>query len=64
MDGVFLVWDSQSNPKTFVLSMSHGQKIKHFQIIPVEDDGEMFHTLDETYKIYGSNPVGGVLLTQ
>ncbi|KAB0345866.1 hypothetical protein FD754_022792, partial [Muntiacus muntjak] len=35
VDGVFLVRDSQSNPKTFVLSMSHGQKIKHFQIIPM-----------------------------
>ncbi|KAM9250073.1 growth factor receptor-bound protein 14 [Dugong dugon] len=47
VDGVFLVRDSQSNPKTFVLSMSHGQKIKHFQIIPVEDDGETFHSLDD-----------------
>uniref|UniRef100_A0A4X2LVE9 Growth factor receptor-bound protein 14 n=1 Tax=Vombatus ursinus TaxID=29139 RepID=A0A4X2LVE9_VOMUR len=47
VDGVFLVRDSQSNPKTFVLSLSHGQKIKHFQIIPLEDDGEMFHTLDD-----------------
>ncbi|XP_045415156.1 growth factor receptor-bound protein 14 isoform X2 [Lemur catta] len=47
VDGVFLVRDSQSNPKTFVLSMSHGQKIKHFQIIPIEDDGAMFHTLDD-----------------
>ncbi|GAB1286375.1 Growth factor receptor-bound protein 14 [Apodemus speciosus] len=47
VDGVFLVRDSQSNPRTFVLSMSHGQKIKHFQIIPVEDDGELFHTLDD-----------------
>ncbi|XP_036852006.2 growth factor receptor-bound protein 14 isoform X1 [Manis javanica] len=47
VDGVFLVRDSQSNPKTFVLSMSHGQKIKHFQIIPVEDDGDMFHSLDD-----------------
>ncbi|XP_012907468.1 growth factor receptor-bound protein 14 isoform X3 [Mustela lutreola] len=47
VDGVFLVRDSQSNPKTFVLSMSHGQKIKHFQIIPVEDDGDLFHTLDD-----------------
>ncbi|XP_016289153.1 growth factor receptor-bound protein 14 isoform X3 [Monodelphis domestica] len=47
VDGVFLVRDSQSNPKTFVLSLSHGRKIKHFQIIPLEDDGEMFHTLDD-----------------
>lgn len=34
---VFLVRDSQSNPRTFVLSMSHRQKIKHFQIIPVSN---------------------------
>lgn len=32
---VFLVRDSQSNPRTFVLSMCHAQKIKHFQILPV-----------------------------
>lgn len=32
---VFLVRDSQSNPRTFVLSLCHTQKIKHFQIVPV-----------------------------
>lgn len=32
---VFLLRDSQSNPKTFVLSLCHMQRIKHFQIIPV-----------------------------
>lgn len=32
---VFLLRDSQSNPKTFVLSLCHMQKIKHFQILPV-----------------------------
>ncbi|XP_039351106.1 growth factor receptor-bound protein 14 isoform X8 [Mauremys reevesii] len=47
VDGVFLVRDSQSNPKTFVLSMSHGLKIKHFQIVPLEDDGKLFYTLDD-----------------
>ncbi|KAM6955489.1 growth factor receptor-bound protein 14 isoform 2-T4 [Lycodopsis pacificus] len=34
IDGVFLLRDSQSNPKTFVLSLCHMQKIKHFQILP------------------------------
>ncbi|XP_073769340.1 growth factor receptor-bound protein 14 isoform X2 [Danio rerio] len=34
VDGVFLVRDSQSNPRTFVLSLCHTQKIKHFQIVP------------------------------
>lgn len=32
---VFLLRDSQSNPKTFVLSLCHMQRIKHFQIVPV-----------------------------
>ncbi|MEE6516826.1 hypothetical protein FKM82_026596 [Ascaphus truei] len=47
VDGVFLVRDSQSTPKTFVLSMCHGQRIKHVQIVPIEDDGELFYTLDD-----------------
>lgn len=32
---VFLLRDSQSNPKTFVLSLCHSQRIRHFQIVPV-----------------------------
>ncbi|KAG8432385.1 hypothetical protein GDO86_016865 [Hymenochirus boettgeri] len=47
IDGVFLLRDSQSTPKTFVLSMCHGQKVKHIQIIPVEDDKEQFYSLDD-----------------
>ncbi|XP_074515487.1 growth factor receptor-bound protein 14 isoform X2 [Sebastes fasciatus] len=47
IDGVFLLRDSQSNPKTFVLSLCHMQKIKHFQILPVDDEGELFHSLDD-----------------
>ncbi|XP_012691932.2 growth factor receptor-bound protein 14 isoform X1 [Clupea harengus] len=47
IDGVFLLRDSQSNPKTFVLSLCHMQRIKHFQILPVEDEGEQFYSLDE-----------------
>uniref|UniRef100_A0AAQ5X268 Growth factor receptor bound protein 14 n=1 Tax=Amphiprion ocellaris TaxID=80972 RepID=A0AAQ5X268_AMPOC len=47
IDGVFLLRDSQSNPKTFVLSLCHMQKIKHFQILPVDDEGELFYSLDD-----------------
>uniref|UniRef100_A0A8C2HHX8 Growth factor receptor bound protein 14 n=1 Tax=Cyprinus carpio TaxID=7962 RepID=A0A8C2HHX8_CYPCA len=47
IDGVFLVRDSQSNPRTFVLSLCHTQKIKHFQIVPVEENGELFYSLDD-----------------
>lgn len=32
---LFLLRDSQSNPKAFVLTLCHHQKIKHFQILPV-----------------------------
>lgn len=32
---MFLLRDSQSNPKAFVLTLCHHQKIKHFQILLV-----------------------------
>ncbi|CAB1328454.1 unnamed protein product [Coregonus sp. 'balchen'] len=44
---VFLLRDSQSNPKTFVLSLCHTQRIKHFQILPVDDEGDLFYSLDD-----------------
>ncbi|XP_069080371.1 growth factor receptor-bound protein 14 isoform X3 [Pleurodeles waltl] len=47
VDGVFLLRDSQSNPKHFVLSLCHGKKIKHFQIVVLDDDGERLYTLDD-----------------
>ncbi|XP_009882094.1 PREDICTED: growth factor receptor-bound protein 10 isoform X2 [Charadrius vociferus] len=47
VDGLFLLRDSQSNPKAFVLTLCHHQKIKHFQILPCEDDGQIFFSLDD-----------------
>ncbi|XP_060727178.1 growth factor receptor-bound protein 10 isoform X2 [Tachysurus vachellii] len=47
VDGLFLLRDSQSNPKAFVLTMCHHQKIKHFQILLCEEDGHMFFSLDD-----------------
>lgn len=35
---LFLLRDSQSNPKAFVLTLCHHQKIKNFQILPVSTD--------------------------
>ncbi|XP_035606052.1 growth factor receptor-bound protein 14-like isoform X2 [Oncorhynchus keta] len=49
IDGVFLLRDSQSNPKTFVLSLCHTQRIKHFQILPVDDEGDLFYSLDDAH---------------
>ncbi|XP_078537767.1 growth factor receptor-bound protein 14 isoform X1 [Lissotriton helveticus] len=47
VDGVFLLRDSQSNPKHFVLSLCHGKKIKHFQVVVLDDAGERLYTLDD-----------------
>ncbi|XP_075896077.1 growth factor receptor-bound protein 14 isoform X2 [Nelusetta ayraudi] len=47
VDGVFLLRDSQTNPKTFVLSLCHAQKIKHFQIVPMDDEDGLLYSLDD-----------------
>ncbi|CAF99486.1 unnamed protein product, partial [Tetraodon nigroviridis] len=47
VDGLFLLRDSQSNPRAFVLTLCHHQKIKHFQILPCEEDGQVFFSLDD-----------------
>ncbi|XP_034031164.1 growth factor receptor-bound protein 10 isoform X3 [Thalassophryne amazonica] len=47
VDGLFLLRVSQSNPKAFVLTLCHHQKIKHFQILPFEEDGQVFFSLDD-----------------
>ncbi|XP_038645621.1 growth factor receptor-bound protein 14-like isoform X4 [Scyliorhinus canicula] len=47
VDGMFLLRDSQSNLKSFVLSLCHCQKIRHFQIVPLGEDGELYYSLDE-----------------
>lgn len=47
VDGLFLLRASQSNPRAFVLTLCHHHKIKHFQILPCEEDGQVFFSLDE-----------------
>ncbi|XP_062908410.1 growth factor receptor-bound protein 14-like isoform X2 [Mobula hypostoma] len=47
VDGMYLVRDSQSNLKSFVLSLCYGRKIRHFQILQLEDDGRVCYTMDE-----------------
>uniref|UniRef100_A0A4W3K038 Growth factor receptor-bound protein 10b n=1 Tax=Callorhinchus milii TaxID=7868 RepID=A0A4W3K038_CALMI len=47
VDGLFLLRDSQSNPKTFVLTLYCQQKIRHFQILPSEDNGQLVFSLDD-----------------
>ncbi|XP_051881793.1 growth factor receptor-bound protein 14-like [Pristis pectinata] len=47
VDGMFLVRESQSNLKSFVLSLCYSRKIRHFQIVLLEEDGAMYYSLDE-----------------
>ncbi|XP_021032176.1 growth factor receptor-bound protein 7 [Mus caroli] len=47
VDGVFLVRESQRNPQGFVLSLCHLQKVKHYLILPSEDEGCLYFSMDE-----------------
>ncbi|XP_051894710.1 growth factor receptor-bound protein 7-like isoform X3 [Pristis pectinata] len=46
IDGVFLMRESQRTPKSFVLTLSHHHKTKHFLIAPCEEDGQTYFTVD------------------
>ncbi|NXI89975.1 GRB7 protein, partial [Psophia crepitans] len=47
VDGVFLVRESQRNPKGFVLSLCHLQRVKHYLILPSEEEGQLYFTMDD-----------------
>ncbi|CAO2645148.1 Growth factor receptor-bound protein 7 [Lemmus lemmus] len=47
VDGVFLVRESQRNPQGFVLSLCHLQKVKHYLILPSEDEGCLYFSMDD-----------------
>ncbi|XP_073428686.1 growth factor receptor-bound protein 7 isoform X2 [Dendrobates tinctorius] len=47
VDGVFLLRESTRNPKGFVLSLCHLQKIKHYLILPCEEDAKPFYSMDD-----------------
>ncbi|NXL39525.1 GRB7 protein, partial [Glaucidium brasilianum] len=44
---VFLVRESQRNPKGFVLSLCHLQRVKHYLILPSEEEGRLYFTMDD-----------------
>ncbi|OWK13912.1 GRB7 [Cervus elaphus hippelaphus] len=47
VDGLFLVRESQRNPQGFVLSLCHAQKVKHYLILPSEEEGRLYFSMDE-----------------
>jgi len=46
VNGVFLVRESSSNSKTFVLSFIFNEKVYHTQIQPIEDQDHILYSLD------------------
>uniref|UniRef100_A0A9L0J7U3 Growth factor receptor bound protein 7 n=1 Tax=Equus asinus TaxID=9793 RepID=A0A9L0J7U3_EQUAS len=47
VDGLFLVRESQRNPQGFVLSLCHLQKVKHYLILPSEEEGRLYFSMDD-----------------
>uniref|UniRef100_A0A8D1NLE6 Growth factor receptor bound protein 7 n=1 Tax=Sus scrofa TaxID=9823 RepID=A0A8D1NLE6_PIG len=47
VDGLFLVRESQRNPQGFVLSLCHVQKVKHYLILPSEEEGRLYFSMDD-----------------
>ncbi|XP_013407727.1 growth factor receptor-bound protein 14 isoform X2 [Lingula anatina] len=47
IDGVYLVRESHKIPGVYVLSFAHNQKVRHYQISPLEHEGQLYYTLDE-----------------
>ncbi|KAM4822485.1 growth factor receptor-bound protein 7 [Urocitellus parryii] len=47
VDGLFLVRESQRNPQGFVLSLCHLKKVKHYLILPSEDEGCLYFSMDD-----------------
>ncbi|KAK3551500.1 hypothetical protein QTP70_017374 [Hemibagrus guttatus] len=46
-DGLFLIRDSQLHAQCFVLSLCHQRKIKHYLLIPCEEGGRQYYTMDD-----------------
>lgn len=47
VDGMFLIRDSQQHAQCFVLSLCYKLKIKHYLLIPCEEGGRKYYTMDD-----------------
>lgn len=47
VDGLYLIRDSQLHPQCFVLSLCHQLKAKHYLLIPCEENGRQYYTMDD-----------------
>ncbi|XP_062416210.1 growth factor receptor-bound protein 7 isoform X1 [Pungitius pungitius] len=52
VDGMFLIRESQQHAKCFVLSLCYKLKTKHYLVIPCEDDGRRYFTMDDGVTLF------------
>ncbi|KPP67661.1 growth factor receptor-bound protein 7-like [Scleropages formosus] len=52
VDGMFLIRDSQQHAKCFVLSLCYKLKTKHYLIIPCEEGGRNYYTMDDGVTLF------------
>ncbi|XP_061731914.1 growth factor receptor-bound protein 7-like isoform X2 [Nerophis ophidion] len=52
VDGMFLVRDSQQHEDCFVLSLCYQLTIKHFLVIPCEEQGRKYVTMDDGASLF------------
>ncbi|XP_066554729.1 growth factor receptor-bound protein 7 isoform X2 [Amia ocellicauda] len=52
VDGMFLIRESQQHAKCFVLSLCYKLKTKHYLIIPCEEDGRKYYTMDDGVTLF------------
>ncbi|XP_074475066.1 growth factor receptor-bound protein 7 [Sebastes fasciatus] len=52
VDGMFLIRDSQQHAQCFVLSLCYKLKTKHYLVIPCEDDGRKYFTMDDGVTLF------------
>ncbi|XP_076827092.1 growth factor receptor-bound protein 7 isoform X2 [Brachyhypopomus gauderio] len=52
VDGMFLIRASQQHAQCFVLSLCHKLKTKHYLIIPCEECGRQYYTMDDGVTVF------------
>ncbi|KAM3591975.1 uncharacterized protein V6R79_010536 [Siganus canaliculatus] len=52
VDGMFLIRESQQHSQCFVLSLCHKLKTKHYLVIPCEDGGRKYFTMDDGLTLF------------
>ncbi|KAK9530834.1 hypothetical protein VZT92_012313 [Zoarces viviparus] len=52
VDGMFLIRESQQHAQCFVLSLCSKLKTKHYLVIPCEDDGRKYYTMDDGVTLF------------